>query len=72
MARQTTARVNRGAQQRAPYQMDLFGDGTKAGGNVPSWLHLPEHVRTALIGLMAQMIRQHALAVSGTEAANDR
>ena len=60
-----------------PQQMDLFRGGpADAGAGAPVWLDLPKDARDALVGLMMQLILEHARTstrVVGTvEAGHDR
>ncbi len=78
MARKAMAAIGDQTRRRvAPRQMDLFGgalaDRVKSA---PSWPDLPEDAQEALVGLMRQLILEHArvdAALSAAaEASHDR
>ncbi len=77
MACKTTSAIgDRTRKRAAPRQLDLFRGvlaQTSAGG--PAWPDLPEGTRGTLVGLMTQLILEHAQANarrSAAEAGHDR
>ena len=63
------------ARCRAPQQFDLFaGEPQKTTGDMPTWSGLPTETQSALTGLMARLILEHAQISSQTartEAGDD-
>ena len=60
--RKTTSTIGeRSKRQRAPQQMDLFGEvGTEAHDGRPAWPDLPDEARITLVGLMTRLMLDHA------------
>jgi hypothetical protein len=62
MASKTTAVIgDRTSQRGASRQMDLFGHGlAHARAGAPAWLDLPKDTRGTVVGLIMQLILEHA------------
>ena len=79
MARKTMVSVigDRTRKQVASQQMDLFRVAlTEASVSGPAWPDLPESARNVLVGLMTQLILEHArtsaMPSEAVEAGDDR
>jgi hypothetical protein len=79
MGRKTArpANTDRSAQRLGPQQMDLFMGGlADASAGAPAWPDLPKDAQDAVVGLMAQLILEHARPSAGpsetVEAGDDR
>ena len=79
MARKTTTSAigDRTRKRVASQQVDLFrGALAETSASGPAWPDLPECVRDALVGLMMQLILEHArldaTRSAATEASHDR
>ena len=59
-------------QPRSARQMDMFtGFAVDAAANLPRWTDLPQNAQAALIGLMTQLILDHAQASKMPEVRDD-
>ena len=59
-------------QPRSTRQMDMFtGFAVDAAANLPRWTDLPQNAQAALIGLMTQLILDHAQASKMPEVRDD-
>lgn len=79
MARNTARPTNtdRSNHRPGPQQMELFQGGlADAGVGAPAWPDLPTDAQDALVGLMTQLILEHARMSAGpsemVEASDDR
>ena len=76
MVRKTSAIGDRPRKRVASQQMDLFrGALAETSASGPAWPDLPEGARDALVGLMTQLILEHARVnamQSAAEAGHDR
>jgi hypothetical protein len=75
MARKATASAIELRRKRRPEpeQMDLFA--SRRGAGAPYWPDLPKDARETLVGLMTQLILDHARAAAQpttAEASHDR
>ena len=75
MARKTTASAIglRRKRRPGPEQMELFA--SRRGAGAPDWPDLPKDAREMLVGLMMQLILDHARAAAQlrtAEAGHDR
>jgi hypothetical protein len=71
------ANTDRSHRRLGPQQMDLFRGGpADASGGAPVWLDLPKDAQDALVGLMMQLILEHArtstVSFGTVEAGHDR
>jgi len=59
-------------QPRSARQMDMFtGFAVDAAANLPRWTDLPQNAQAALIGLMTQLMLDHAQASTMPEVRDD-
>jgi len=57
---------------RSARQMDMFtGFAVDAAANLPRWTDLPQNAQAALIGLMTQLMLDHAQASKMLEVRDD-
>jgi hypothetical protein len=71
------ANTDRSSGRLGPQQMDLFRGGlADASAGAPAWLDLPKDAQDALVGLMTQLILEHArtsaMPSEAVEAGDDR
>ncbi len=73
MARKTTSVIGDRPRKRVPpRQMDLFGGAVaETGADGLAWLNLPEDTRGTLVGLMTQLILEHARVNTTPSAAGE-
>jgi hypothetical protein len=59
-------------QPRSARQMDMFtGFAVDAAASLPRWTDLPQNAQAALIGLMTQLMLDHAQAFKMEEVCDD-
>ena len=59
-------------QPRSARQMDMFtAFAVDAAANLPRWTDLPQNAQAALIGLMTQLMLDHAQASTMPEVRDD-